>query len=211
MLPQNGRKTSALHRVREASSAAAITGFSLLMAASAGQALAMTAPAGSGTTLTVSVSGHISPKCTLDTGQAANTDFGDITDPKTGHAAPATLDLPFAMTCNTPYVATLVSKNGGLVYDGAPVAQFASAVSYSAQLAMGQIAGGVSLSCDSSQMRVQGGDTPTSACRGASSTTIGATAGEGRVKLRLHPSAEPLLRGVYQDELVVNLSPIVSG
>ena len=115
------------------------------------------------------------------------------------------------MPCNPPYVATLVSKNGGLAYDGAPEPQFASLVSYSASLGMGQIAGGVSLSCDSAQMRAHGGDASASDCRSTSKDTVQTAAGQGRVKVRLHAGAEPLLKGVYQDELVVRLSPVVSG
>lgn len=178
----------------------------------AGAALAITPPSGAGRSFAVAVSGYISPKCTVDTSQGTNGAFGDILDPKTGRAAAETIDLPFAMTCNTPFVAALVSKNGGLILSGASEPRFASLVGYSASLGMGQIAGGVTLNCDSAEMRAQGSaDEPGSACHAASATSVRTSSGDGRVRLRLKPGNEPLLKGGYSDELILRISPTVSG
>jgi hypothetical protein len=177
----------------------------------AGGAAAMTAPIGSGSSVVVAVTGHISPRCTVMTTGSSALNLGEITNASTGRAAAVSVDLPLSLTCNTPYVASLSSKNGGLVYDGVAEPQFASLVSYAASLGMGQIAGGVSLSCDSARMRVQGGETFTPACTAASTGIRGIAAGQASVRVRLQPGAKPLLKGVYHDELILRLSPVVSG
>jgi len=168
-------------------------------------------PQSAGTSIAIAINGHISPKCTVDTGRASEADFGDILDQKTGRARAATIDLPFGMDCNTPYTATLTSKNGGLLFNGAHSPQFSSQVHYSAMLGLEQIAGAPSLSCDSQQMRAAGGDGLHSACHANSTRWVERSTGEGHLRLRIVPSEAPLLQGTYSDQLTLRISPTISG
>jgi hypothetical protein len=168
-------------------------------------------PEGAGTTIAIVISGHISPKCTVDSGRATEANFGNVLDTKTGRALPATIDMPFGMDCNTPYTATLSSRNGGLLFDGNPAPQFASQIIYSAMLGLGQIAGAPSLSCDSQKMHAIGGDSRSSACHADSTGWVGRSNGEGHVRLQIIPSDAPLLQGTYSDQLTLRISPTISG
>ncbi len=167
-------------------------------------------PQSAGTSIAIAISGHISPKCTVDTGRASEADFGDVLDQKTGRARAATVDLPFGMDCNTPYTATLTSKNGGLLFNGTPVPQFSSQINYSAALGLEQVAGAPSLSCDSQQMRTTGDDLH-SACHANSARWVERSTGEGHVRLRIVPGEAPLLQGTYSDQLTLRISPTISG
>ncbi len=168
-------------------------------------------PQGTGTSIAIAINGHISPKCTVDTGRASEANFGDILDQKTGRARAATVDLPFGMDCNTPYTATLTSKNGGLLFNGAAAPRFSSQINYSAALGLEQVAGAPSLSCDSGQMRAAGGDGLHSACQASSTRWVERSTGEGHLRLRIVPGEAPLLQGTYSDQLTLRISPTISG
>ncbi|MDQ2878644.1 MAG: hypothetical protein M3R41_06175 [Pseudomonadota bacterium] len=166
----------------------------------------LTPPADATRSLAVSVSGYITPKCTVDT-KDSDGSFGDITNRRTGVADSVSLSLPFTMSCNSPYEAVLVSKNGALAYDGMTQSQFASTVDYSAALDMSRIAGGVALRCDSDAMRGNDGDR--SSCRTNSANDVASATGDGNIVLKLKPGALPLLMGSYSDKLTLKLSPRV--
>jgi hypothetical protein len=168
-------------------------------------------PEGAGTSIAIVISGHISPKCMVDTGRANEANFGDVLDAKTGHALPATIDMPFGMDCNTPYTATLSSRNGGLLFNGNSVPQFASQINYTAVLGLSQIAGAPSLYCDSQKMHAIGGDSQNSACHANSASWVRRSSGEGHVRLQIVPGGAPLLQGTYSDQLTLRISPTISG
>ncbi len=174
-------------------------------------ACALTVPQGAGSSIAIAVTGHISPRCAIDTGRASEAKFGDILDPKTGRALAATVDLPFDMECNTPFTATLTSKNGALLFNGTSAPQFTSQITYSAVLGLEQVAGAPSLSCDSQQMHAAGGDGLHSACHANSAVGVETSTGEGHVRLRIQPGEAPLLQGTYSDQLTLRLSPTISG
>lgn len=187
-----------------------VLGLAGLTVGGACEASPLIVPSGDATTmLAVSVTGYITPKCTVAATDSEGS-FGTITDRATGRAEAATLSLPFSMECNSPFEATLVSRNGGLNHEGATDSGFADRVAYSASLDMSQIAGGVALRCDSEDMRAMG-DEGVSACRARSASEVAATSGDGRIQLRLKPGTLPLLIGTYSDKIILRLSPRVSG
>jgi hypothetical protein len=182
----------------------------LILASAPGEAHAETAPSYASDSLKIGISGYITPKCELVRSDAATRSFGDIMDMRTGQAQPKTLDLEFHLTCNSPYEATLTSKNGGLAFEGTSVRGFSTLVTYSATVDLDARAGDLALNCDSTDMRGgRGTDTPSS--RGvrcaARSRSHGVSDGDGKVHLTLDRSSQPLLRGTYSDELILRVSP----
>lgn len=176
-----------------------------------GLARAETAPSYARDSLTIGIFGYITPKCELARTDAATRSFGDIMDARNGHSQAKTLDLQFHLTCNAPYEATLTSKNGGLAFEGTSVRGFSTLVTYSAAVDLDAKAGGLTLDCDSSDMR--GGQKGTngwshgSARCAARSHSHGVSDGDGKVHLTLDRSSQPLLGGTYSDELILRVSP----
>jgi hypothetical protein len=191
---------------------AAVFGFVVMSAEPAIAGDRVVPPSNATESFAVSVSGYITPKCTLDTSAGTAANFGDMLDRTTGNAdATKTITLPFAMNCNSPFVASLTSKNGGLAFDGHSEPSFATHVDYSATLDMGSIAGAPALSCDSATMRAQSGDDTNPRCRARSDQSITTASGNGALRLQLRAGTLPLLKGNYSDELVLKISPRVSG
>lgn len=180
----------------------------LFAAPSAMAATRVDVPSDATTSFAVTISGNITPSCTIVT--SGTGDFGNITDGRNGLAEAAKLALPFTLTCNTPYEASIASMNGGLAYQGQAETAFAPIVEYDASLDMDSIAGGVSLSCDSARMRVAQSDARPR-CRIGSSRDVTTADGEGFVRLQLRPGTRPLQMGAYTDELVLRIAPRVSG
>ena len=170
-------------------------------------ALADVAPPNAAKQITVSISGHITPKCEIERIGLESASFGSIMDTRTGRAAPAHLDLPFHLTCNAPYTATLRSRNGGLSFDGTTARGFAALVEYHASIGLSSAAGGVSLSCNSTAMRASSSAPGArSACKGASNGR-GYSDGDGQVHLNLIGGGQPLLKGTYSDQLILSVTP----
>jgi hypothetical protein len=175
-------------------------------------AQAEVAPADARDHLSILISGHITPHCAVAARGATSLSFGPIMNGNTGTATDATLDLPFSFECNMGYTASLVSRHGGLAFQGSPAIGFSSLVDYSAAIGLGHGAGDISLRCDSSQMRnTASADAPlASSCREHSSGHD-FSGGDGVVKLRLKAGGLPLLKGTYSDELVLQISPNLGG
>lgn len=173
-------------------------------------ARAETAPSDATESLTIGISGYITPKCELVRRDAATQSFGDILDARTGRSQPRTLDLQFHLTCNAPYEATLTSKNGGLAFDGTKAPGFSTTVAYSAAIDLDAKAGDLSLDCDSSDMRGRSRSdaSPVTASRcTARSRARGVSDGDGKIHLTLKRSSQPLLKGNYSDEIILRVSP----
>lgn len=166
----------------------------------------VTPPCDASNSLTVLVSGYITPKCTVDTRESEG-DFGAILNQTTGVAAPVKLSLPFTMNCNAPYEAELISKSGGLVFEGTAAPAFAQSVDYTAALDMSGIAGGIALSCESQSMRSSGAGQ--SGCSANSANDVTVAAGDASIQLQLQPGILPLQMGIYADKLTLRLSPRV--
>jgi hypothetical protein len=173
-----------------------------------GTALADTAPSNAGEYLSIRIAGHITPKCEVERRDGPSQSFGQILDTRNGHAVPARLDLGFKLTCNAPYKAVLISKNGGLAYDGPTFAGFAKLIGYTAAINLDGRAGGLSLHCDSADMRAASahGAGTVSDCKGESNGRD-FSKGHGKVHLTLDGSSLPLLQGTYSDQLTLLVSP----
>ena len=173
-------------------------------------AMAATAPGDAAEELRVSISGSITAKCELTRDDGQSQSFGAILDSRTGRAVSAKLDLGFHLKCNAPYKATLISKNGGLAFEGPAATGFADQVGYSASIDLDNRAGSLWLYCDSADMRAAGDLSGrfTSHCR-AQSHGHGFSEGDGHVHLTLENSDLPLLEGEYFDELTLRVSPNV--
>lgn len=173
-----------------------------------GPVLADTAPWNAREHLSIRIAGYITPKCEVERRDEASQSFGQILDSRTGRAAPARLDLRFHLKCNTPYKAMLISRHGGLAYDGPVFPGFAKLVGYSANIDLDGRAGGLSLHCSSANMHGTSmhGASATSDCRG-DSNGHGFSKGYGKVHLRLDGSRLPLLQGTYSDQLTLLVAP----
>lgn len=182
----------------------------LLAIASSAQAVVV--PSNASDRVLIAIAGHITPRCSVAAKGPAAVSFGSIMDGKTGTAVPASLDLPFSFECNAGYTASLVSRHGGLAFDGRPSTGFSNLVSYSATIGLQKGQGNLSLRCDSSDMRnTAAGNLPTSSnCRG-NSDGHGFSAGDGVVKVKLKGGGLPLLAGTYSDELVLQIAPNLGG
>lgn len=173
-----------------------------------GVAQADTAPSDASEYLSIRIAGHITPKCEVERRDGQSQTFGQILDNRTGRAVPAQLDLGFKLTCNAPYKAVLISKNGGLAYDGPAFLGFAKLIGYTANINLDGRAGGLSLHCDSADMRAayaHGAAAP-SDCKGESDGRD-FSKGHGKVHLTLDGSSLPLLQGTYSDQLTLLVSP----
>lgn len=175
-------------------------------------ASAVTAPPNAGDRIGMVILGHITPRCAVAARGGASGNFGQIMDGSNGTAAASTLDLPFTFDCNTGFTATLVSRHGGLAFDGGSATGFSSLVDYTATLGLQQGAGDLSLSCDSAQMRsiAISGPATASSCH-SRSESHGYVAADGIVKLKLKAGGAPLLHGTYSDELVLQITPNLGG
>jgi hypothetical protein len=162
--------------------------------------------------LAVLISGHITPSCAVAATGATALSFGQILDGRNGAAAPAALDLPFSFHCNTGYTASLISRHGGLAFEGNPATGFSSLVGYSATIGLEKGNGNFALSCDSPDMfnSAAAGGAFTTNCKG-SSDGLDYSAGNGVVKLKIKSGGLPLLHGNYSDELTLQIAPNVSG
>jgi hypothetical protein len=170
------------------------------------------APAGSTDELRVEVTGRISPHCDLTLAGDPHVNLGDILDHNSGVAARVTTDIPFRMSCNAPFRASMKSKNGGLAFEGAPVSGFSSLVDYIATMNIAGAAA-LSLTCDSATMKAPTDDMrplETDGCK-AHSDTHGVSAGDGAVQVATKAGGQPLLMGTYSDEIVLSVTPIIGG
>ena len=84
--------------------------FCLIAAATA--VVACWSPSDAGEKVTISVQGTISPSCTLDGSETANTRTMEITNLN------AVLEYGYLVKCNTPFKYSIVSENGALSLEG---------------------------------------------------------------------------------------------
>lgn len=169
--------------------------------------MASVIPAGAAKRLVIGITGHIAAKCEIRYRGAAALSFGDVLDQRTGRATAASLNLPFHLMCNAPYTAVLSSKNGGLAFDGLPAEGFSSLIGYRAEIGLARNAGGLSLNCASDAMRAAGDIYRSKSSCAATSRGGDFNSGDGSVQLTLAGTGQPLLKGIYTDELVLTVSP----
>jgi hypothetical protein len=173
---------------------------------------ALVVPSNASDRLSIGIAGHITPRCSVAAKGPAAVSFGPIMDGRTGAAIPASVDLPFSFECNAGYTASLVSRHGGLAFDGSPANGFSNLVGYSATIGLQKGQGNLSLRCESADMRnTTAGNFPTNSnCRG-NSEGHDFSAGDGVVKVKLKGGGLPLLAGTYSDELVLQIAPNLGG
>lgn len=149
------------------------------------------------------VVGEVPVDCSLTQPVAAVT-IDDAADPETNVARAARASLPFSVSCNTPISVSLVSRNGGLSFDGSGSADtdFTTQIGYSARLDLPGHAN--ALSCVSAEMTAEG-----TGCSGSFDDAL--IEGDGAVELTLQPGRGLLLQGNYADLLTVTVTPVTGG
>lgn len=160
-----------------------------------------------GRSLSVDVVGHIPARCQL-TPAAREADFGDILERGTGASAGGSASLSFELDCNSPARLTLLSRNGGLKFEGRDASSdpdFAQLLSYQARTRLGPLGGSGALACDSAEMRRQDEG---AGCR---ARLAEGARGEGEIELTLERGGRPLLSGRYTDTLVMRVTPLLGG
>lgn len=175
----------------------------VVCAAPAASAHGSSVPGGLNTSLRIKVVGEIAPSCAL-TQSTRDVSF-DVLDEVSGGTRDASVELPFAVDCNSAFKLSLNSRNGALDFDGASQASsaFRRSIDYRTEVRLPGGVGGV-VRCGSAAMSRRGG------C-GAEVATDAVVHGPGTIKILVARDGQPLLRGVYSDTLTLTLQPRLGG
>lgn len=145
------------------------------------------------------VVGEVPVDCSL-TQTERSIEIEGVADPMTNRARAARASLPFSVSCNTPIIVSLESRNGALEFEGPfPTdSDFATQIEYAARVDLPGHRN--ALSCSSRSMD-RGG------ARCAEKVRDTLIEGEGSVEIVTRPGNGLLLRGTYRDRVTLTISP----
>lgn len=152
--------------------------------------------------LSYEVTGVIRPVCSLNQGQRQVSLIG-LANPATDTVRASTVDLPFALDCNSPVRLRLQSDNGGLksartTSDPA----FLATVGYRATVHLPGMA--AALQCRSQDMA-----STVASCQAETRTAV--ASGPGRVAVEVAAQDGLLLAGTYRDRVTLTITPVLGG
>lgn len=174
----------------------------LSLGAAGSAAIASDIPDNLSPTLNYAVTGMIEPRCELRT-HTRSVSLLNVQDPSDNSLVGGQATLPFELSCNSPFLVSMTSKNGGLEYDALPSsdAAFTRLLAYRASV---NFAGqGSVLACASEGMAT--GTNCSSRVRAPVS------AREGAIEVTIAPRDTLLLAGEYRDEITIAVSPRIGG